>query len=123
MWPLVENWIAAALERGKADQTPDDIRQHLQRATIQLWLAWGHEPRPRGCCVTEIAGGARGKVCNLVIVAGLDLASWLPLLAVIEAWAREAGAVRLEASGRAGWERRLKSEGWKPVRTTIELEL
>lgn len=121
-WSMVEGWITAALLRGKADTAPEQVREFLARDLMQLWLAWDGS-RPKGCCVTEIVTGARGKVCNLVVVAGSDFAQWAPLLARIKQWARDQGCVRLEASGRAGWERHAREQGWRKVRTTIEMDL
>lgn len=121
-WPLIADWVAAALERGKGNTLPEDVRAYLTGGTMQLWLAWA-DKRAKGCCITELIDGARGRTCNLVVVAGLDLVEWLPLTEQIKAWARSHGCVRLEASGRAGWERRVAKDGWKKIRTTIEMEL
>lgn len=121
VWPLIEVWVVDALSRGKADQTAADVRTHLAKTTMQLWLAV--DDSCKGCCITEIVKSARGKSCNLVVVAGREFAAWQPLTETIKAWAREAGCVRLEASGRAGWERRVAGDGWTKVRTTIEMPL
>ena len=59
-WPLIEPWIASALEAGLSDNTPADIRPFLEDGRMQLWLAWDEERRvARGCCITELIGGAR----------------------------------------------------------------
>ena len=121
-WPLVEGWIASALERGKGNVSPADVRRCLGMATMQLWLAWTGK-RDKGCCITEIVSDARGKTCNLVCVAGLEFEQWQPLTEIIKDFARAHGCVRLEASGRAGWERLVKQDGWHNIRTTIEMEL
>ena len=122
-WPLIEGWVAEALQRGKADQTPDDILRFLQAGSAQLWLAWPAGGRARGCCVTELVEGARGRTCGLVVVGGEGFDDWRAALEPIKAWARAQGCVRLEASGRAGWERKLAADGWRKIRTTIEVVL
>lgn len=123
-WPLVERWVAEALIEGKADLAPGAVRERLKRGTMQLWLAWDDESkRAKGCCVTEFAESVRGTACNLVVVAGTDFARWRPLLDAIKDWATQRGCVRLEAGGREGWTRLLKSDGWRRVRTVIEMEL
>jgi len=135
-WPLVKTWVANALQRGKSDQTPADVLRWLQAGSAQLWLAWPErgegypEGKALGCCITELNASARGRTCNLVVVAGGDFPQWQQLVEPIKEWAREQGCVRLEASGRAGWERRLrdprnKSEGsgWQRVRVTMEMAL
>jgi hypothetical protein len=121
-WPLVRGWIASALERGKGNTTPEEVQAYLSGGLMQLWLAWA-DKRAKGCCVTEIIDSARGRTCNLVVVAGLEFEQWLSLTEAIKNFARSHGCVRLEASGRAGWERLVKREGWHKIRTTIEMEL
>jgi hypothetical protein len=103
-WPLIERWVADALTEGNADIAPEVVKAHVERGSMQLWLAWD-DKRAHGCCVTEFAESVRGKCCNLVVVAGLDFERWRPLTATIKAWAREPGCVRLEAGGREGWTR------------------
>src|SRR5262245_56183764 len=121
-WPLIERWVAEALTEGKADISPEAVRAHLERGSMQLWLAWDGK-RAQGCCITEFAESVRGKCCNLVVVAGLDFKTWRPLTGAIKDWARGEGCVRLVAGGREGWARYVKSDGWRKVRTIIEMRL
>lgn len=117
VWPHIEFWIAAALKRGRADQTPEEVKSQLQRGGMQLWLAW--DKRPHGICITEVLESARGRTCNLVIVAGEGFASWRHLETEIERWAREHwGCVRLTLVGRKGWIRHLKQ--WNESAVTLE---
>ena len=123
-WPLVVDWITEALTKGKADETPTEILERLLAGRQQLWLAWDDQlARARGICVTEIFDSARGKACNLAIVAGQDFAAWRHLTEAVKAFAREHGCNRLEASGRKGWERHAKAEGWGHLRTLLEMRL
>src|SRR5690606_17473040 len=123
-WPLIEPWIASALEAGLSDNTPADIRPFLEDGRMQLWLAWDEERRiAKGCCITELIGGARGRHCNVVIVAGAEFDAWETLVADIETWAIGHGCNRLEMNGRPGWERKLARRGWKKIRTTLEKAL
>lgn len=116
-WPHVAQWVSEALARGNADQSPEDVRQHLDRGTMQLWLAW--DDRPRGCCITEVVGGARGRACNLVVVAGDAFRSWGHLVGEVERWAAGHDCVRLTMTGRKGWARRLAGE-WQEIAVTLE---
>ena len=121
-WPLIERWVMDALAEGKADIAPQTVRAHLERGSMQLWLAWDGK-KAQGCCITEFANSVRGKCCNLVVVAGLNFRKWRRLIETIKTWARENGCVRLEAGGREGWQRSVKSDGWRKVRTIIEMRL
>ena len=121
-WPLIEDWVRAALKRAKADCSAEDVREQLADKRMQLWLAWDGT-QAKGCCITELVHTARGMNCNLVVVAGVDFKAWRPLTEAIKEWARWKGCARLEASGRAGWERLVADDGWRKVRTTIEMDL
>jgi len=125
-WPAVRVWVADALENGKADISPDDVRLRLANGLMQLWLMWDAEARlAHGIVVTELVGSVRGKACNLVVVAG-DRGSfklWRPMTEAIKAWARSKGCVRLEGGGRDGWARLVKADGWRTVRTVVEMRL
>jgi len=123
-WPLVVAWVTEALTKGKADETPEEIRQRLLTGAQQLWLAWDEElGRARGMCITELYESARGKACNLALVAGRDFGCWQHLTEAVKAFARLQGCVRLEAAGRKGWERHAKADGWLHLRTILEMRL
>lgn len=122
VWPLVEAWVAEALDHGGANETPQRIREALLSGDMQLWLAWDGE-RAHGCCITELYDSRRGMTCGLVVVAGLDFKRWRPLTATIKEWARGEGCARLEAAGRDGWQRYVRADGWRKLRTVIEMDL
>jgi hypothetical protein len=121
-WPLIEPQVATALRRGKADQSPADVRGHIERGTMQLWLAWADgEPRPRGVWITELLESARGRYCNIVVLAGRKFETWHPLESYLAQWARENGCVRLTMVGRRGWARRLRC--WREAAVTLERQI
>lgn len=121
-WPFIVEWVAEALIRGNADLSPDEIRQHLDRGSMQLWLVW--DGKPVGVCITELVESVRGRSCNLVIVAGDRWANWAHLLAEVERWAqKEWRCVRLSLIGRKGWARRLAGDGWKETAVTLEKKI
>lgn len=120
-WPLIEPQVATALRRGKADQSSEDIRRHIERGTMHLWLAWADsEPKPRGVWITEVVESVRGRLCNIVVLAGDKFETWRPLEAYLAEWARENGCVRLTLVGRKGWVRRLRAGGWLEAQVTLE---
>jgi hypothetical protein len=123
-WPVIESWVARALVKGKADLTPAQIREHLERGGMQLWLAWGPGNKPHGACITELIESARGRTCNVVIVAGNRFAAWEHLQARIAAWAvGDWGCKRLALTGRVGWARRLRAAGWEQTHVSMERTL
>jgi hypothetical protein len=121
-WPHIAAWVSEALIRGNADLSPENIRQHLDSGSMQLWLAW--DGRPVGCCIAELVDSVRGRCCNLVIVAGERFAAWAHLEADVARWAHEHwGCVRLSLIGRRGWARRLAGSGWQEASVTLERQL
>src|SRR5262245_29701165 len=123
-WPTVASWVAEALTNGKADIGPNDVRVRLAQGLMHLWLMWDDEAKTaRGIVVTEIADSVRGKYCNLVVVAGErgSFPAWHSMTYAIIAWAQRNGCVRLEGGGREGWQRLVKADGWRKVRTVLEL--
>ena len=121
-WPLIEPWVVEALHNGAANDQPEGVRVALALGAMQLWLAWD-DNRAHGCCITELYDSSRGKTCGLVVVAGLDFKRWRPLIGTIKQWARAEGCTRLEAAGRDGWQRYVRSDGWRKVRTVIEMSI
>ena len=51
-WPLVKEWVAQGLKRGKGNDFVEDIERKLERGLMTLWLAWD-KGRAKGCCITE----------------------------------------------------------------------
>lgn len=102
--------------------TADDIKARLIDRDMQLWgVRKGTETL--GAVVTETYDTAAGRVCAIPITGGDRLAEWLHLLPVIEEWAKRVGCVRIEATGRSGWERALRRQGYRAITTQVGKEL
>lgn len=106
-WPLARGYVETALAEGPGDMAIDDVYRFLLSEHMQLWLLWFEGVR--GAVVTEIAVYPRQKTCILRLFAATDglRSAWLPMLGVIEAWAREKECCAVEVIGRAGWRRLL----------------
>ena len=124
IWPLIEEWVCAAVFKGRGNMEPKEIKERLVDNTMRLWLVWDGNTRTAiGCCIAEITNGVRGRGLNLVVVSGRDLANWWHLVKDVKAFARERGCVRLESSSRAGMVVLLKADGWRELHTVMELRL
>lgn len=122
-WTPVEHWIKAALRRGKSTEDAESYRASCQIAKRQLWHLMT-EDRVTGVVISEVYDHPDGLTVAMPVTAGIGLKDGIPaVLSMIEAWARDIGAKRLEGNGRAGWVRALKTYGFKPVRITIAKEL
>tara|TARA_B100000575_G_C23143794_1_gene666969 strand:- start:1635 stop:2006 length:372 start_codon:yes stop_codon:yes gene_type:complete len=109
-------WIEAALEYSGGTHTFDDVKENIIKGIMQLW------PSPRGCIVTEIVIYPRKRVLN-VFLAGGELDQILDMDSDVKAWAKAQGCVEARMSGRVGWQKPLKSLGWKPLFNVMGKEL
>lgn len=122
VWPDVLPMIEAVAKRAGCIWTVDSVRERLKAGTMQLWVATVGD-RFGGIVVTDVHPSAAGKTCSLPIIWGDRLDQWIDRLDVIEAWAREAGCVRLEGIGRDGWQKPLAPFGWRKTAIVIEKRL
>jgi hypothetical protein len=114
VWPFVEGMIAEAFAREGRGVTAEDVKEHLERAGWQLWVA--HDQNAvHALCLTEILNYPRSKTCRLVVATGHDREDWVDNLKVIEAWAAANGCDLMETWARPGWRRVLKDYRWTHV--------
>lgn len=122
VWNDVAPMIADVARRGGNCWTVDSIRERLIAGTMQLWVATVGE-RFGGIVVTDVHPSSAGKTCSMPIIWGDALHEWIDRLDAIEAWARDAGCVRLEGIGRDGWQKPLAPYGWRKTGIVIEKRL
>lgn len=109
-------WIEAALEYSGGTHSVGDVIEGIADGRMQLW------PAPRGCAVTEIVVYPRRKVLH-IFLAGGELDQLIDGFHDVAAWARGQGCTGLTLSGRRGWERALKSSGWRLTMVTMEKDI
>lgn len=109
-------WIEAALDHGGNTHGFEDIEEGIAAGRLQFW------PAPEGCIVTEILQFPRRRALN-VFLGGGDMDQLLDMHGDVIRWARDQGCDQLMLCGRRGWERALKSRGWKPTHITMTRDL
>lgn len=114
-WPDGRHLILPALECGR-EHDEADVVAALENGAAQLWL--GIDDQVRCAVVTRLNQTARGLVCEIWLMGGVDRRLWLHFLADIEQAAKAAGCVAVELIGRAGWARLLPDY----KRTAVVLE-
>jgi len=115
-WPLVEHWVVAALEGRCIAYTSADLYAECLARELQLWLALEDET-PQAVAITRLDVSERAKVCTVLVTSGEEMTAWLHFEADVAAWAAAQDCDAVEAWGRKGWERPLKSRGYTPVYT------
>jgi hypothetical protein len=106
IWPRVEPLIRAACEKMQLSDLAVLARQ-LCAGEALLWLAW-EPPDIKAAAVTQITLCNGSKLCTIIACGGHGMQAWLPLLAEIDAYAKQQDCRAMRILGRAGWSRVLK---------------
>lgn len=109
--------LQEALEHARGTHTLEDVLAQVEAGEAQLWRA------PGAVIVTEIKQTPRRKVVHFWLATG-DMRAVLDLHKMILAWAQEEHGCDLATlSGRRGWVRALRDEGWDEATTVMAREL
>lgn len=100
---------------------PEDFVAQIRDRERQLWLA--EDAGEIKCVMLTSVLSDRLDTVLVTHCCGHDMSEWLRLWTVIEAWARERGAKRIEAVARPGWERMLSRFGMKKTHVVLEKRL
>lgn len=105
VWALVEPMLLGALMKNIPLWNTDDILEGIMKDELQLWIAYEDEKEEViGAVVTQIMIYPRGKLVNVFLLGGNNIKMWKDKMAEkIEKFAREEGALYLQAIGRRGW--------------------
>ena len=118
-WARCAPWLEAALEYDGGLNRLDDVLDAVLAGEAHFW------PGQRSVIVTEFwdlkRSGGRALHCWL---AGGDLGEIVEAMRpVITAFAREQGCTRITITGRSGWARSLKVDGFRQVCVGMSKEL
>lgn len=106
-------WIEAALEYSGGSHTFDDIVDLVRSGKAQLW------PAPRGCAVTEIVVYPQKRVLHLFLAGG-ELDQLRDMFNDAADWGRAQGCEAMTLSGRVGWSRVMRPDGWRQTAVVME---
>ncbi len=107
-WPVILEWVELALDRTGVGGTIDEIYSDLSFGLKQLWLVGD------GFAITSLIDTRRGKTLMVNFIGGNNLESWLHELYLgIDRVAKYQGCDKIAGYGRRGWERLLRSYGFK----------
>ena len=74
---LVENLIQKACDRAGSFADAKDVKEWLEKGTMQLWVAFDSDDKKIKCVtVTEIRQYPKYRVCDCRITTGTDYKSW-----------------------------------------------
>jgi hypothetical protein len=117
IWPHVELLLRQAIARTGLSAFVD-IERDILNGHALVWIAVGGAESARAieaAVATSLQQTDAGKVCVITACAGANMARWLPLIAGIEAYARDEGCHCVRIFGRKGWLRALDGYAEKHI--------
>lgn len=121
-WHYVRPMLRSAAHRSSGKYLVEDILRDIRRHENQVW----------GCAVdglvvatglTQIVNFPRKRICRIIAVEGRDHAAWLDLIDVLAVWAKAEGCAALEPVCRPGWEKPLRTKGFRKTHILLERQL
>jgi len=104
VWPDVASWIAGVVERSDGRWSIEIMARQFVSGDWQMWVVWNGE-NVSAVIGTELYSydGTGMQAARIVFTTGTGAAKWSHLIADIEQWARDQGAVKFEMMARKGW--------------------
>lgn len=124
IWPRVSNWIADAITKGDRWWTLDRLRGELYaNDNAALFVVLDHDGIYGAAVVMIEDKPSGGRMAHFPALGGENFGAWRQFLPDLEDWARSRGANEMTVTGRVGWQRVLKRDGYKKQSVTLEKSL
>ena len=121
MWPTVLPYVMKAAEYTYGRYRPGDILDACTDYNHDLWVAFTDEA-VKGITITCFKHYPRMVCLDMVFCAGDEGMEWkAPMLSTLQHWAYDNNCDRIESSGRLGWAKIFKGDGYKALWQTYEL--
>ena len=121
VWEDIKPYIAKAAEHTYGRYTVDDILDSIIQYNRDLWMAFD-DGGVKGIVITYMKNYPQKLYLDLEFCAGDEGLTWkAPMLKVLQHWAYDNGCDGIESSGRLGWAKIMKNDGYKPLWQTYEL--
>ena len=100
---------------------PEDIREVVAAGNAHLWAAFKGD-EVTGVTVTRFWQYPRKKCLDMLFIGGEEGFSWkAPMLDTLQRWAQDSGCEVIESSGRPGFSRAFRDDGYKLLWQVYEL--
>lgn len=116
MTPEILEKLQRALDMGGGTHTIGDVAAQVADGAAQVWIEDG------ACLVTEVQDTPRRRVLRFWLAAG-ELEPVIALSRKVLAWGKEQGCEMATLTGRRGWVRALRDEGWSESLTVMTREV
>lgn len=122
-WELVRAMVERAMARTQGEFTAQDLLNRILHCKAQLWLIT-KDQLIQGVCITEVIDYPQKAILRIIILAGSDMTAWQEELCdKLVSFARLHNLQALEAYGRAGFIKQLRSLKFRPVYVALVREL
>jgi hypothetical protein len=124
-WPNVIGAIRTYTDRFPEDASVESVIRDVMHGAMRLWVVRDAAGATVAAVLVtlgtvEATGWKRASVVGFGGVRGIEA---LPMLPVIEAWARSQGADEIEAVGRPGWRKLLGGLGYREAAVILRKRL
>ena len=121
VWEQVAPHMERAAEYTYGRYELSDIKDALDNYGHSLWIAFNVRGL-KGAVVTAFKQYPKKKYLDLVFIGGDEGLEWKdPMLTLLQHWAYDNQCDGIESSGRLGWSKIFKDDGYKPLWQTYEL--
>ena len=111
-WPLVEEYLIAALKHGLGEYSITDIKSACKSKNMQLWVKIGKEVE--GAFVTKISKYPQKNILCVLLLGGKEFMTWRDEAdALLNAFGKQHNCEYVELFGRKGWGKVLKDINYK----------
>ena len=121
VWPDVTEYMQGAADYTYGRYEVSDILDLITDYDYTLWIAF-NEAGIKGAVVTNFSDYPRKRMLCMQFCGGIEVTTWQgPMLELLQRWSRDNDCDGIESTGRAGWSKVFKSDGYKPLWQTYEL--
>jgi hypothetical protein len=121
LWPRIFPHLSKASDYTFGRYEPEDILEFVVSGDAHLWVVFDGEDII-GITVTRFWEYPRKKCLDMVFIGGDEGFSWKdPMLEILQRWARDNGCDAIESSGRVGFARAFRDDGYKMLWQVYEL--
>lgn len=121
VWPDVTEYMQGAADYTYGRYEVSDILDLITDYDYTLWIAFNEEGI-KGAVVTNFSDYPRKRMLCMQFCGGVQVNTWQgPMLELLQRWSRDNDCDGIESTGRTGWSKIFKSDGYKPLWQTYEL--
>jgi hypothetical protein len=119
IWPVAQPYIGRAMQGSPSDYTMHDIFGSIVDGEYQLWLG-RVEGELKYVGITKYEHFGEKRSLLVMWLAGDDMNEWAHMaVSELEIWAKLKGIDELRITGREGWERVFKGDGFRKTHTVL----